>query len=122
MRRVCAAVATFMVSSSALAEEPCAKLTEAYNQAGKQASLTWADTIGDSSAPRKTMSNIEINSYLLVKLINLQLLIQNKCPVPGEAALYIEYPSDALACSSAMTKGEKDSPKCSFSTWKRASK
>ena len=74
MRCVWLAVATTIVSS-AFAEEPCAGLLDAYNRAGKEVSMTWAGTVGDNSTPRHTTANIEINSYLLLKLINLQLLV-----------------------------------------------
>lgn len=119
MRWVWLAAATGFVCSSALAQQPCARLLDAYNEAGKQASLTWAEAIGDDSAPRQIMAKTEINSYLLLKLINLQLIIQNKCVAPSEPAEYLEYTSQALACNSAIMNGKKNSKKCDLSTWKR---
>ena len=119
MRGIWLAIALGFISTSALAEEVCGKLLDAYNEAGKEASLVWAKSVGDGSAARQTMSNVQINSYLVLKLINLQLIIYNKCPAPVEPERYTEYTSQALSCNVEIIKGVKNSPKCDLSTWRR---
>ena len=96
MLRAYAVMCALCLSPAAMAQnkgsvqeqDTCTALTRAYESASKLASLSWAEGIGDNSAPRQTMKNIEINNYLLVKQMNLTLNDSAQVRFAKRASIY----------------------------------
>jgi hypothetical protein len=105
-------------STSAFAQSACDALQKAIESEIKEAALSSANGLGDNSAPRATMRQIEIANNLSIIQANIALMAQNKCPprtAPINPGVYL---SEALSCSLAILKSEKDPPACDKSTWK----
>lgn len=114
-----AVAASLLATGPALAQtDPiCASLTDAYTEAAKHISLTWAGHFGDNSAPRSTNRWLEINAHMLARQMNLQMLIERKCPLPDLPVRVIEYPQHINECGPELAKGYVHSPACAVSGW-----
>ena len=120
MKNVCLLLVLGLSSATpALAQSPCGSLALSWDQNMKEMALSKADSFGERSVPRAALRQAEIGNQLLKQQMNLTLMIQHKCPLPVDA---IDdgsaYLTDALQCSTAMIKGERDSPSYKFENWK----
>lgn len=105
----------------------CDGLMLAYENASKAASVEVVSSALDNSAPRASLAEQKINNSLLVKQMNLQLMIQWKCPMPSDPVTEAEYFGSALACLSARSKGTSMVPgekspepsECNRQTWRK---
>ena len=104
------------------AENSCANYMKAYEQGAKAASLTWAEGVGDDSAPRATMRNVETSHYLIVEQMNLEMMIAAHCPLPTEGASVNPYLTPAIECQTARLKrgSTPNPPECDMTKWTRA--
>ena len=122
MRKSFILVAFALIFSNHAYAQPkdlCSQLMEAYDQSAKSASLSWAQGVGDNSAPRATLRELEISNQLIARQINLTLMIQYKCPLPRTPASSNEYISNAVSCSTALLMNKKSPPECDLKKWKR---
>lgn len=99
----------------------CAKLMSVYDGASKDLAANNAASIGDNSAPRATLRAVEDANTLTEARIALDLMRDNRCPLPKTTPSYIWYLSAALTCSTDRLKaGAGQSPaSCDRSTWTR---
>jgi len=123
MRNI-AIAACLLLSPTAFAASPtCDAFNKAIEASLKDAAQSWAESIGDNSAPRAQLAQAKVaNEYTEVQ-INLKLLIENKCPVPTKPLRWATYAVEALQCSndrlSARLKGATDDPpSCKIENWK----
>ena len=96
---------------------PCETLSAAVEDQIKKAASTFAEGITDNSAPRATMRELQIANSLSLARINLDLMVQNKCPPRKSPVDPMVYLNDALACELALQKGDKDPAACKRDTW-----
>lgn len=96
---------------------PCETLSAAVDDQIKKAASTFAEGITDNSAPRATMRELQIANSLSLVRINLDLMVQNKCPARKSPVDPMIYLSDALACEVALQKGDKEPAACKRDTW-----
>ena len=95
----------------------CADFEAAIESSLKTIAMSSASLVGDNSAARATNGNIENGNRLQMIAINLQLQIQNKCPVRKAPIVESAYFAEALSCKVSQMKGEKDSPLCEQKVW-----
>lgn len=115
---IAAFIAASAFSLSVRAQSNCQDFETAIDGDTKGIALIMAEGLGDNSAPRQTNRNLDINSKFQLININLQLQIQNKCPVRKTSINPMVYIGEALDCNLARLKGEKDSPTCDTRNWK----
>ena len=115
--RFVAFIAASVFSVSAQAQSTCQDFENAINGETKGIALIMAEGLGDNSAPRQTNRNTEINGKFQLININLQLQIQNKCPVRKTPINPMLYIAEALDCNLARLKDEKNSPACDMMNW-----
>ena len=104
------------IASSASADATCDALQKGYDYGSKlQSRYSALAIIGKITEARA--DNLQ-TSALLIRQLNLTLMIENKCPIPKEAALLNEYRSDAARCAAAIENNEGVNPTvCSMDTW-----
>lgn len=117
--RAAVAAAAF-VAAPAFAQSTCDALQLAIEAEIKDAALSSVLGIGDNSAPRATLRQLEIANNLSTIQANLTLMAQNKCPARTAPIIPAVYLSNALDCNIAIMKGEKNAPACDKSTWQPA--
>jgi len=107
---------------------PCELLAESIEQPLKSIDMARAESIGDNSAPRATLSNLKINGELLLVSMNLQLARDNGCPTRKEPLRTGRYLVAALKCQNDILRAsfQKDVSKsagseiptsCETNTW-----
>jgi len=95
----------------------CAALAADYEQIEKAMASRWTDSLGDNSAPRATLREMEDANGLAQAQIILTLMQANRCPLPDHAPSLKRYVTAALACSTARLKGSSEAPECKMETW-----
>jgi hypothetical protein len=106
--------------SRVFAQSACAPFTEAIEYSLKMIAFERAHTVGDNSAPRATLTAIEVSNWLKRLEINLMLMKESKCPLPTEPIPLSAYVLDALNCSIQQAKGIANAPECDDSKWARS--
>jgi hypothetical protein len=105
------------------ASSKCAVLMNDYEQIQKAMASRWAESIGDNSAPRATLSEMKDNNDLIRSQISLELLRAKSCPLPDRAPWLGRYLSPALECAKARAKGQlaridtSKLPECKMESW-----
>jgi hypothetical protein len=95
----------------------CSKLAADYDQIDKALALTYAEGVGDNSAPRETNRQIESANYLARGSMTLTLMQAHHCAMPDHASSDSRYISAALNCATDMLKSSADAPSCKMDTW-----
>jgi hypothetical protein len=95
----------------------CTALTSDYDQIEKAMASRWTDSLGDNSAPRATLREMEDSNGLAQAQIILTLMQANRCPLPDHAPSLKRYLSAALACSTARLKSSSEAAECKMETW-----
>jgi hypothetical protein len=95
----------------------CTALASDYDQIEKAMASRWADSLGDNSAPRATLREMEDANGLAQAQIILTLMQANRCPLPDHAPSLKRYVSAALACSTARLKSSSEAPECKMESW-----
>jgi hypothetical protein len=100
----------------------CDSFTKSVEQSLKYIDMVSVDDLTDNSAPRATVSNIKINSELLLISMNLQLARDNGCPARKDPIRTNAYLGSAMKCKTdrlaASLKGDKSSPAiCDTDSW-----
>jgi hypothetical protein len=125
--RVLVAIALFAFAARADAQGSqssanCAAFQHAIDASEAQLSMIFARGLGDDSAPRATLRAEQQGNELRTIAINLELMIQLRCPLPKQPITTVgSYLSAALACATAQTQGEKDPAACKREKWLRDS-
>lgn len=118
---VAAGVPLMALATPAAAQTPaagkCTALAADYDQIEKAMASRWATSIGDNSAPRATLREMEDANALSQAQIILTLMQASRCPLPDHAPSIKRYLSAALACSTARLKGGSDVPECKMESW-----
>jgi hypothetical protein len=95
----------------------CASLAHDYDQVEKGMALTWAEGVGDNSAPRDTGRKIEASNFLARASMMLTLMQAHHCQMPDHAPSDGRYMSNALTCSTDLLRSGADAPSCKMETW-----
>jgi hypothetical protein len=113
------ATATLAAPASAPAAPTgtCASLARDYDQIEKGMALTWAEGVGDNSAPRDTSRKIEQSNFLARASMMLTLMQAHHCQLPDHAPSDARYMSNALTCSTDLLRSGADAPSCKMDTW-----
>lgn len=114
-----AALVLLAASPSAMAQQVCVDFERAVDNSLKIIASESAEGVADDSAARETMREARIGNHLQLISINLGLMRDQKCPTRKTPIYMGEFLKNALECSIARMKGEKDSASCSFENWKR---
>jgi hypothetical protein len=111
---------TVSLRSATPTESPaCAKLGADYENASKELAMTYAEGVGDNSAPRATMREARNGNVLEKARLTVELMRGNSCRIPTEPPSLARYLSPALACQTALlgAQGGNLPPACDMSTW-----
>jgi hypothetical protein len=95
----------------------CGKLSADYDQVEKALALTYAEGVGDNSAPRDTSRKIEESNDLARASMMLTLMQAHHCQMPDHAPSDMRYMSNALTCATDMLRSGADAPSCKTDTW-----
>ena len=110
-------VAAPTAGTSAAGSPVCSKLAADYDQVDKALALTFAEGLGDNSAPRDTTCKIEESNDLSRASMMLTLMQAHHCPMPDHAPSDTRYMSDALTCATDMLRSGAEAPSCKTDTW-----
>jgi hypothetical protein len=103
--------------TSAASGGVCSKLSVDYDQVEKSLALTYAEGVGDNSAPRDTSRKIEESNDLSRAFMMLTLMQAHHCEMPDHAPSEMRYMSNALTCATDMLRSGADAPSCKTGTW-----
>lgn len=104
-------------AAPAAAAGVCSKLAADYDQIDKALALTFAEGVGDNSAPRETNRQIENANYLSRASMMLTLMAAHHCSMPDHAPSDARYMTPALTCATDMIKTGADAPSCKTDNW-----
>lgn len=98
----------------------CATLMRQYDGASMDLAANFASSVGDNSAPRATLRQMEDANSLATAKIALDLMRDNRCPMPKSAPSMGPYVSQALACATDRMKasGSESPESCKRENWK----
>jgi len=113
-------------SGGAMATAPagtCGTLMRQYDGASMDLAANFASSVGDNSAPRATLRQMEDANSLATAKIALDLIRDNRCPTPKSAPSMAPYISQALTCSTERMKasGAESPASCDRANWKTES-
>lgn len=116
-----------LVSQTALSQDRCMQFTNAIESSQKYiAQIQWGDGLFDSSAPRATMRELQMNNQLQLISMNLSLMTQHKCPaIERPVNMGSAYISAAIECGGKMKQsvGSRELPvECKRENWKPENK
>ena len=118
---ILAAGASLLALGSPATAQPaagkCTALAADYDQIEKAMASRSTDSLGDNSAPRATLREMEDANGLAQAQIILTLMQTNRCPLPDHAPSIKRYFSAALACSTARLKSSSEAPECQMESW-----
>jgi hypothetical protein len=95
----------------------CPSLAREYDGIEKSLASTYAEGIGDDSAPRETNRQVENSNDLMRASMVLTLMQAHHCSLPDHSPSAIRYLSPALSCATDRLKGVSQPPSCDQSTW-----
>lgn len=107
-------------ASAAMAAPTCKSLQDRYVDANKELSAIYAESIGETSAPRLTIRKLESLNVRAQQSMTLDMIIKSNCALPDQASETIYYMIDAITCATdRMTTPVKDLPAatCDRSKW-----
>lgn len=100
----------------------CAVLMRQYDGASMDLAGGFAESVGDNSAPRATLREMENANALSTAKIALDLMRDNRCPLPKSAPSTATYMNAALTCRTDRFKatGTESPESCKRENWKPA--
>ncbi|MHA6722852.1 hypothetical protein [Sphingomonas sp. RS2018] len=100
----------------------CAVLMRQYDGASMDLASGFAASVGDNSAPRATLREMENGNALATAKIALDLMRDNRCAMPKSAPSTAPYLTAALNCRNDQLKASRaESPEsCKRENWTRA--
>lgn len=109
-------------ASAAAPAGTCATLMRQYDGASMDLAAGFAESVGDNSAPRATLREMENANALSTAKIALDLMRDNRCPMPKSAPSTATYMSAALTCRTDRFKatGTESPESCKRENWKPA--
>lgn len=98
----------------------CGTLMRQYDGASMDLAANFASSVGDNSAPRATLRQMEDANSLATAKIALDLIRDTRCPTPKSAPSMAPYISQALTCSTERMKasGSESPASCDRANWK----
>lgn len=104
---ICLISAMFFSTRVSLAQpsvtkDTCTLLSDSIELSLKLIASENAQAIGDNSVPRATLSELKINSHLLLINMHMQLMRDNGCPKRKEPVRTGTYLLPALQCQNQM--------------------
>jgi hypothetical protein len=98
----------------------CATLMRQYDGASMDLAANFTSSLADDSAPRATMRAMEDSNALATAKIALDLMRDNRCPLPKSAPNTASYLTAALACRTDRIKatGAETPESCKRENWK----
>lgn len=114
--------ATTPAAAPAATAGTCATLMRQYDGASMDLAANFASSLGDNSAPRATLRQMEDANSLATAKIAMDLMRDNRCPMPKSAPSMAPYVSQALSCTTDRMKatGNESPPSCDRANWKPA--
>jgi hypothetical protein len=82
--------------------------------------LTYAQGVGDNSAPRETLRRLEMQLDQQREQMQIEMMIAERCPsLPMDLRQGFQYLSPALKCTTARLKNDSAATQlCMMSEWK----
>ncbi len=111
-----------VLAQGAGAAATCPNLMITYENVSKEMAANTASSITDNSAPRATLREMENANALSRANIALNLMRDNKCPLPKEAPDGVTYLSAALKCRGDLLESSASErpATCERSNWTRS--
>jgi hypothetical protein len=94
----------------------CSQLAGDYDQVEKALAMTFAEGVGDNSAPRETYRQIESSNSLAQANMIITLMEARHCALPDHAPSIKRYFSPALTCSTDRLKTSQPES-CKMENW-----
>ena len=100
----------------------CSRLAATYESTSKGLAATFAEGLGDNSAPRATLRTMEDANSLAKAHMTLDLMRDYHCPMPKDAPDSVYYLATALTCATDRLKasGSGSPASCDRTKWVRA--
>jgi len=118
---ICGTVPAFSQTKPAApaAAGTCAVLMKTYTDASKSLASNFASSVGDNSAPRATLREMEDANTISLAKIALDLMRDYRCALPKVPPSAGPYLSQALACETAKLKApSREAPDaCKRENW-----
>lgn len=105
-------------SAASASSGVCASLGTEYDGIEKSLASTYAEGVGDDSAPRETNRRVEASNDLMRASMVLTLMQAHHCSLPDHSPSVARYLAPALTCATDRLKGTAEPPSCDESTWK----
>jgi hypothetical protein len=118
-------VAALLASTNALDAQTrpsadCARLQRVIESSEKEIAAIYAEGVADNSAPRASMREQRTTNELQIIRLNLDLMIQHRCPLPTTPIMRATYLLGALRCENERLQSPGSSPAaCDRATWRR---
>lgn len=93
----------------------CEQLKSLYDDQDKHIALINVRGIGDDSAPRATLRQLQKLEHLLQKQMLLDFMTRKKCKFPDHVSS--QYRLNAIKCGTQILKGNSSHPDCDKSKW-----
>jgi hypothetical protein len=119
------AVACLIAGSGAASAQnaDCQEFNRVFVLDHKSMSGDWVDSMGDGSAARASARNSAQIKTLLLMQLNLTLMMQHGCSLPGYPITELAYFGPAIKCATARLKQQpgdkKTPPDCDQDKWDR---
>ena len=108
-----------ILSGPVWSQVQCGQYESAVDSSLKRIAMAEMEGISENSAPRATNRLIEINNEWQLINAHLSLMAQNKCPPITSLLSSVPYQIRALECRTSQLKGERNSPACDTTKWKK---
>jgi hypothetical protein len=116
----------FVASASTLEAQArpstqCASFQRVIDESEKEIAAIYAEGVADNSAPRATLREQRTTNELQLIRLNLDLMIQHRCPVSSVPVTRSAYLLNALTCETERLRNpsETSPAACDRATWQR---
>ena len=108
-------VALVLPAKTGQSAESCADLAAHYDRLNRHNALLFAESMGDNSAPRATVSELKQIDNRLKQLAVLDFMRAKKCEYPADVEN--SYILSAGKCALEELKGNYRADICDFTKW-----
>lgn len=99
----------------------CASFQRVIDASEKEMAAIYAEGVADNSAPRATLREQRTTNELQIIRLNVDLMVQHRCPIPALPITRSAYLLNALTCANERLRNPSaTSPAaCDRETWRR---